>query len=105
MTLHFQTRPNAFEIFGLDFLVDGDGKVWLLEVNAFPDFGQSGGEAEGRGVVRGLMESVVRVAVGGFFGVGVREGREGERERKGDGHEEGRESGLRKVLDIDLGRR
>ncbi|KAK6407552.1 hypothetical protein LTR95_018529, partial [Oleoguttula sp. CCFEE 5521] len=39
-SVHFQTLPNAFEIFGLDFLVDAEGTAWLLEVNAFPDFGQ-----------------------------------------------------------------
>lgn len=32
--VHFQPLPNAFEIFGLDFLVDSDLGVWLLEVNA-----------------------------------------------------------------------
>src|SRR5690606_18443284 len=32
--IHFQTIPNAFEIFGLDFVVDENWKVSLLEVNA-----------------------------------------------------------------------
>ncbi len=45
MMIHFQTLPNAFEVFGLDFLVDGSAGVWLLEVNAFPDFRQTGGDA------------------------------------------------------------
>jgi D-alanine-D-alanine ligase-like ATP-grasp enzyme len=34
----FQTLPNAFELFGVDFLVDANGDVWLLELNAYPDF-------------------------------------------------------------------
>ncbi|KDE06070.1 tubulin-tyrosine ligase [Microbotryum lychnidis-dioicae p1A1 Lamole] len=38
----FQALPNAFEIFGLDFLVDDELRVSLLEVNACPDFGQTG---------------------------------------------------------------
>ncbi|KAG4429487.1 hypothetical protein IFR05_015025, partial [Cadophora sp. M221] len=42
MSVHFQTLPNAFEVFGLDFLVDEKGTAWLLECNAFPDFRQTG---------------------------------------------------------------
>lgn len=33
---------NCFEIFGLDFLVDVDFRVYLLEVNPGPDFKQTG---------------------------------------------------------------
>ncbi|KAK6431158.1 hypothetical protein LTR95_012677, partial [Oleoguttula sp. CCFEE 5521] len=86
-SVHFQTLPNGFEIFGLDFLVDGQGTAWLLEVNAFPDFGQSGA-GEGRGLVEGLIEGVVKVAVGGYFGVG-----------------EGADERMIEVLDLNLGRR
>ncbi|KAK5680229.1 hypothetical protein LTS10_007156 [Elasticomyces elasticus] len=86
MGIHFQPLPNAFEIFGLDFLVDGDGKAWLLEVNAFPDFAQTGGELQG--VVKGLMEGVVEVGVRPFFGLESRVAED-----------------MVRVLDIDLGRR
>lgn len=85
--IHFQTLENAFEVFGVDWMVDAKGSAWLLEVNAFPDFRQSG--SVGEGVVRGFWEEVVGVAVGSFSGGEV----------KGD---EGR---LRNVLDVDLGRR
>ena len=85
--IHFQTLGNAFEVFGVDWVVDAKGTVWLLEVNAFPDFRQSGGVGEA--IVRGLWEEVVRVAVGGFF--------------RTEAKESG--AGLRKVLDVDLGRR
>jgi tubulin--tyrosine ligase len=91
MSIHFQPLPNAFEIFGLDFMVsvetDGELKCWLLEVNAFPDFRQTGDELSG--MVEGLFEGVVDVAVGKFFGVGKDED----------------EKEMVKVLDIDLGRR
>ncbi|KAF2280114.1 tubulin-tyrosine ligase [Westerdykella ornata] len=95
MSIHFQTLPNSFELFGLDFMVgvegDGELRTYLLEVNAFPDFRQTGSEC--KRVVEGLMEGVVDVAVRPFFGIeGNEEASEGARK-------------LIKVLDIDLGRR
>lgn len=97
MSIHFQPLPNSFEIFGLDFMVgveeDGTLNTYLLEVNAFPDFRQTGEEC--KGVVEGLFEAVVDVAVMGFFNV-AGGGREGEKERR---------EKIVKVLDIDLGRR
>ena len=51
MGAHFEPLSNAFEIFGVDFLVDEKGKAWLLEVNAFPDFKQTG-------------EKLVRIVIG-----------------------------------------
>ncbi|EJT80616.1 TTL domain-containing protein [Gaeumannomyces tritici R3-111a-1] len=65
MMMHFQPLPNAFEVFGVDFLVDARGGAWLLEVNSFPDFRQTGDDL--RGVVAGLWEGVVRLAVVTFF--------------------------------------
>ena len=90
MGIHFQPLPNAFEVFGLDFMVgveaDGWLSTWLLEVNAFPDFRQTGDEL--KGLVEGLFEGVVEVGIKPVLGMG---GGEGE--------------GLIEVLDIDLGRR
>lgn len=91
-SIHFQTLPNAFEIFGLDFLVDDRGKAWLLEVNAFPDFKQTGEELSA--LVAGLWEGVVDVAVKPFFGLG------------GEGKEEhGVNETMVLVKELDLGRR
>jgi hypothetical protein len=67
MTVHFQALPNAFEVFGVDFLVDANGDAWLLEVNAFPDFRQTGDEL--KGLVQGLWADVVDVMVREFFGL------------------------------------
>ena len=64
--VHFQTLPNAFEIFGVDFLVDAELQVWLLELNAFPDFKQTGDELRDV-VIGGLFEEAIRVAVTPFF--------------------------------------
>lgn len=72
MPIHFQTMPNAFEVFGLDFLVDEGGEAWLLEVNAFPDFKQTGGDL--KEIVGGFWKGVVRKGVVPFFGIeGVEE--------------------------------
>ncbi|KAL4915301.1 survival protein sure-like phosphatase/nucleotidase [Aspergillus aurantiobrunneus] len=89
MMIYFQTLPNAFELFGVDFLVDEGGGVWLLEVNAFPDFGQTGEDLRDV-VVGGLFKGMVDVAVDGFFG--------GEKSGKDD-------NGMRLVAELDLGRR
>ncbi|KAI4221357.1 MAG: hypothetical protein L6R36_006963 [Xanthoria steineri] len=107
---NFQPLPNAFEVFGVDWLVDPEGKVHLLEVNAFPDFKQSGPE-EGRGVVEGLWRGVLGVVLmgdgksEGFFGVLHGEstgGKCGGKEAKGDVE---RKWGMKEVLDLDMGRR
>lgn len=88
MLVHFQTLPNTFELFGLDFLVDSAGKAWLLEVNAFPDFGQTGEELK-HIVVGGLFDAVMEVAIKPFFRV---PGAPGEH------------SDMRLVTDLNLGR-
>jgi len=72
-------------------LVNEAGTAWLLEVNAFPDFGQTG--AELRGLVGELWEEVIEKVVGGFFGEGNEEKKEGEGE------------GLVLVKSVELGRR
>lgn len=89
MMVHFQPLPNAFELFGLDFLVDAGGTAWLLEVNAFPDFKQTGDELQH--VIQGLFEDVVDVAIKPFFDPENDATRKVER--------------MQEVLNIDLGRR
>jgi tubulin---tyrosine ligase len=77
MQMHFRPLENAFELFGLDFLVDATGHVYLLEVNAFPDFRQTGEEL--KDLVAGLWRQVLDRAVGGFFGVpGQKQGADNE---------------------------
>ncbi|KAK0617148.1 survival protein sure-like phosphatase/nucleotidase [Immersiella caudata] len=63
MMVHFQPLECAFEVYGLDFLVDAAGRAWLLEVNAFPDFKQTG---DLQGVVAGFWAGVLRLAVVSF---------------------------------------
>lgn len=61
MMMHFQPLANAFEVFGLDFLVDYDETAWLLEVNSFPDFKQTGDKLTW--LVEGLWEEVLSLAI------------------------------------------
>ncbi|KHN99120.1 tubulin-tyrosine ligase [Metarhizium album ARSEF 1941] len=89
MPVHFQTLPNAFEVFGLDFLVDEAGTTWLLEVNAFPDFKQTGEDLSE--IVEGFWRGVMRVSVAKFLGVDA-----AQCEDEGD---------MALVRDVDLGRR
>ncbi|KAL2257517.1 hypothetical protein VTK26DRAFT_80 [Humicola hyalothermophila] len=91
MTVHFQPLEQAFEVFGLDFLVDAAATPWLLEVNAFPDFKQTG--ARLTGVVGGFWRGVVGRAVLGRLVAGG-----------GAGEGEG-EDGMVLVRRVDLGRR
>jgi len=62
----FQPLRNGFELYGLDFLVDGEFRVFFLEANAFPDFKQTGARLEG--MIDRLFRQTVAVAVDPFFG-------------------------------------
>lgn len=97
MTIHFQPLPQAFEVYGLDFLVDADCRAWLLEVNAFPDFKQTG--AGLTDVVGGFWRGVVRRGVRPFVD-GRGEGEGGLEDDGGEG-----EDGMVLVREVDLGRR
>lgn len=92
MMVHFQPLPFAFEVFGLDFLVDAADNAWLLEVNAFPDFKQTGDEL--KDVVEGFWRGAVRFAVGPWANDVT----------AGSGEGQGNED-LVLVRDVDLGRR
>ena len=89
MPIHFQPLPNAFEVFGLDFMLDAQGVAYLLEINAFPDFKQTGNDLQE--IVAGFWRGVVREGVAPFFGIRPMEAKE--------------EAEMVKVRDIDLGRR
>lgn len=86
MMVHFQPLEQGFEVWGVDFLVDGKENVWLLEVNSFPDFKQTGRLT---GVVEGFWRGVVDRAVRPFV-----TGEEGEEVK-----------GMELVREVDLGRR
>lgn len=54
--INFRPIENAVEIFGVDFLVNDDFSVQLLEVNSYPDFKQTGGEL--KGLIDALFDEV-----------------------------------------------
>ncbi|ONH69401.1 putative tubulin--tyrosine ligase PBY1, partial [Cyberlindnera fabianii] len=64
--MNFQPLKNAFEIYGLDFIVNEDLTVKLLEINAYPDFKQTGEEL--KSLIYDLFDSVVERCVVPFFG-------------------------------------
>ncbi|KAF7725479.1 hypothetical protein EC973_009579 [Apophysomyces ossiformis] len=66
-TTTFQAIPNAFELFGVDFLVDEDKRVYFLEANAFPDFKQTGAELQH--IIQELFEATTTTAIEPFFGL------------------------------------
>jgi len=73
-----ETLPNAFEIFGVDFIVDSSHQVYLLEINSvvspsirltqYPDFKQTGKQLTVH-VVGGLFDAVTRQIVCPFFNI------------------------------------
>jgi len=92
----FQPLPNAFELYGVDWLIGYDEgspetmQPYLLEVNAFPDLKQTGDKLEP--VIQGLWNGIVDVAIAPFFGLPSRS-------KNSDS------TALRKVLDEDMRRR
>ncbi|KAI9277659.1 tubulin-tyrosine ligase family-domain-containing protein [Sporodiniella umbellata] len=61
----FQAIPNAFELFGVDFLIDENHNVYFLEANAFPDFKQTGHKLQH--VVQELFHATTQVAIEPHF--------------------------------------
>jgi len=49
-------REDSFEIFGFDFMVDGSGKLWLIEVNSAPDLSFS--TSTTKELVTGFLQDV-----------------------------------------------
>ncbi|KAI7869888.1 tubulin-tyrosine ligase family-domain-containing protein [Spinellus fusiger] len=62
----FQALPNAFELFGIDFLIDEEMNVYFLEANAFPDFKQTGSQLQH--IIQELFNATVKTAIEPFFG-------------------------------------
>ena len=57
----FSPLEGCFEQFGLDFIVDDNWNVFLLEVNPGPDFKQTGSKLSP--VIENLMGSTIDIAL------------------------------------------
>lgn len=57
--LTFFPLPRCFELFGFDLMLDADWRLWLLEANAEPDFGQTGERL--KGLVAGVVECTLQL--------------------------------------------
>lgn len=64
--INFQPLENAMEFYGLDFLVNSDLAVKLLEVNAYPDFKQSGDDL--KPLISNLIFATALLISSEFFG-------------------------------------
>ena len=60
----YSPLPGCFEHYGLDFLVDDDLNVVLLEVNPGPDFKQTGKKLQG--VVKNMWEETLDLTIGNY---------------------------------------
>ncbi|KAL6055630.1 putative tubulin--tyrosine ligase pby1 [Balamuthia mandrillaris] len=76
----FMALPNCFELFGYDFLVDEKGKVWLLEINAGPDFKQTGSRLDY--IIQSVMEGALQHGLDPYFEEKEEKGEDATRESK-----------------------
>ena len=60
----FQLLSNCFQLFGIDFLVDQAGKVWLLEFNSGPALDDLD---DTKALLVDLFDSIVDIAMGHWF--------------------------------------
>lgn len=58
-------RKNCFELFGFDFLIDEDFRVWLIEVNTNPYLGMPNSYI--KGLLPKMMDDLFELVLGPVF--------------------------------------
>ena len=58
-------RKNHFELFGYDFLIDEDFRVWLIEVNSNPYIGTPSRHTEK--LVPNMIDEMLQITVDPFY--------------------------------------
>ena len=58
-------RKNVFELFGFDFLLDEDFRIWLIEINTNPFLGTPNQYMQG--LLPTMMEELVKLVVDPVF--------------------------------------
>lgn len=56
-----ESRRNSFELFGFDFMVDSNLKLWLIEINSSPDLSHS--TAVTAQLVKCMLEDLLKVVI------------------------------------------
>lgn len=59
--MNANNRENCYELFGFDFLLDEDFRIWLIEVNHNPYLGMPNEYM--RGLVPRMMEDMIKIVV------------------------------------------
>jgi len=57
----YMPLANGFELYGVDFLVDAEWRVWVLEWNPTPDIKQTGSRLDG--MIADMVDGVVALAL------------------------------------------
>ena len=86
---HLQSLPNAFELFGVDFLITHNPddihafRVSLLEINSEPAIELTGPRLQW--ILKDMHESIARLCVAPFFDIGKPPAADWKVGEKGDG--------------------
>jgi len=98
-------RPHCFEVFGFDFLMDEDFRIWLIEVNTNPYLGTPSQHL--KEIIPNMVEDAIQICVDPVCAPrnsGYRDGRENDFELvyREESEEHGAEINKRGPFSVDL---